>query len=166
VGKGSRFSVFLPTQASGPTAEVPTPAAATAATAAAAFPVLQARRPTILLVEDNVMNQETIQSYLTAQGCQVAVAKDGFVGLAEAARLRPAVVLMDVQMPGMDGLEATRRLKRAPETANLPVIALTALAMSGDREACLAAGADEYLTKPVNLKQLAVLIERFVSARP
>ena len=161
-GKGSRFSVFMPTTAVAGAA----PAAPAVAPAEAGFPLLRARRPTILLVEDNVLNQETILTYLTAQGCQVTVAKDGFAGLAEAARLRPAVVLMDVQMPGMDGLEATRRLKRAPETASLPVIALTALAMNGDREACLAAGANEYLTKPVNLKQLAALIERLVAARP
>jgi signal transduction histidine kinase/ActR/RegA family two-component response regulator len=162
LGKGSRFSVFLPTVAAGATAAVPAPVAATEEK----FSVLRSRRPTVLLVEDNALNRETIETYLTAQGCQVTVAHDGFVGLTEAARLRPAVVLMDVQMPGLDGLEATRRLKAAPETASLPVIALTALAMSGDREACLAAGANEYLTKPVNLKQLAALIERLVSARP
>lgn len=162
-GKGSRFSVFLPSVAPADAGAAPGVASPAAE---ASFPVLHARRPSVLLVEDNALNQETIQSYLAAQGCQVTVAKDGFEGLAEAARLRPAVVLMDVQMPGMDGLEATRRLKRTPETASLPVIALTALAMSGDRESCLAAGADEYLTKPVNLKQLAALIERLVSVRP
>ncbi len=113
-----------------------------------------------------MLNQETLLTYLSAQGCQVTVAKDGCTGLALAARLRPAVVLTGIHMPGMDGLETTRWLKRAPETASVPVIALTALAMSGDREAGLAAGANEYLTKPVNLKQLAALIEQLVAAHP
>ncbi len=162
-GKGSRFSIFLPAAAASGAASAPAPAAAPLIVS---FPILRDRHPIILLIEDNVLNQETIQTYLTAHGCQVTVAKDAFAGLAAAGRQRPAVVLMDVQMPGMDGIEATRQLKQAPETAAIPVIALTALAMSGDREACLAAGADEYMTKPVNLNQLAARIERFVSARP
>lgn len=161
-GKGSRFSVCLPARTaarpapSSPAVEAPAPAAA--------FPTLRERQPVILLVEDNAANRETIQGFLTAHGCIVTAAADGYAGLSEAARVRPAVVLMDVQMPGMDGLEATRRLKAAPETASIPVIALTALAMTGDRERCLAAGADDYLTKPVNLKQLAALLDRLLRA--
>ena len=160
-GKGSRFSVCLPARAAASPSPRPP---AVEAPAAAAFPTLRERQPVILLVEDNAANREMIQGYLTAQGCTVTVAPDGHAGLTEAARLRPAVVLMDVQMPGMDGLEATRRLKAAPETASIPVIALTALAMTGDRERCLAAGADDYLTKPVNLKQLAALLDRLLRA--
>ena len=167
-GKGSRFSVFLPTTAvaGAATAATAATAAPTVAPAEVSFPLLRARRPTVLLIEANVLNQETLLTYLSAQGCQVTVAKDGCTGLALAARLRPAVVLTGIHMPGMDGLETTRWLKRAPETASVPVISLTALAMSGDREACLPAGANEYLTKPVNLKQLAALIEQLVAAHP
>jgi CheY-like chemotaxis protein len=90
------------------------------------------------------------------------VAHDGHEALAVAAASQPDLILMDVQMPELDGLEAMRRLRVRPEFADTPIIALTALAMTGDRERCLEAGASEYLTKPVSLKALVATIERLL----
>ena len=110
------------------------------------------------------MNRETIVTYLTAKGFCVFTAENGEQAIQQAKSANPAVILMDIQMPGMDGLEATGILKSRPETARTPIIALTALAMSGDRERCLAAGADDYLAKPVNLRELAATITRHLEA--
>jgi CheY-like chemotaxis protein len=118
-----------------------------------------------LLAEDNELNLMTTVEYLEAMGHEVVVAHNGREALALAHETRPHVILMDIQMPEMDGLEATRRLRARPETAVTPVIALTALAMPGDRERCLAAGATAYLTKPVSLKGLAELIARLTQIR-
>jgi CheY-like chemotaxis protein len=115
--------------------------------------------PVVLLAEDSEANITTVYDYLGARGYQVIVARNGAEAIARAREARPAIVLMDVQMPGMDGLEATRRIRAVDDLADVPIIALTALAMPGDRERCLAAGADEYLSKPVSLRSLARLIE-------
>ncbi len=160
-GKGSRFSVFLPA------ASAPAPVPAAAVESVDTFSgssLLRELRPTVLVVEDNPMNQEAIQTYLTSHGCQVTIAKNGVDGLVEAERLRPDVILMDIQMPDLDGYEATRILRTRPATARTPIFALTALAMNGDRERCLAAGANEYLSKPVNLRNLADCIARYTKA--
>jgi CheY-like chemotaxis protein len=100
-----------------------------------------------------------MQDYLEAKGCCVVVAHDGHEAIAQVQQQRPDLILMDIQMPNMDGLEATRRLRSDVRTADIPVIALTALAMPGDRERCLEAGADAYLSKPVRLRELAELVE-------
>jgi CheY-like chemotaxis protein len=115
--------------------------------------------PLVLLVEDNEANINTISSYLKAKGYQILSAKDGQSGIALAKAHQPDVIMMDIQMPGMDGLEATRQLRLDPDLADTPIIALTALAMTGDREKCLAAGANEYLTKPVRLKELFQMLQ-------
>ncbi len=114
----------------------------------------------ILLAEDNEVNIRAVGDYLEDRGFQVSVARNGREAVERAAEVRPDVILMDIQMPEVDGLEATRRLRGDRATAAIPIIALTALAMPGDRERCLAAGADEYLTKPVRLKGLVDRIER------
>ena len=101
-----------------------------------------------------------IAEYLTYKGCRVKLAHDGVQALTLARQETPVVILMDLQMPGMDGLEAIRHLRLMPQCAHLPIIALTALAMSTDRERALAAGASEYMTKPVRLEQLAAAVER------
>ena len=113
----------------------------------------------VLLAEDNVANILTIGEYLESHGFQLVVAHDGLEAIEKAKETNPNVILMDVQMPALDGLEATRRLRKDPRFVTTPIIALTALAMSGDRERCLAAGADEHMSKPVSLKRLVKTIE-------
>lgn len=119
----------------------------------------------VLLVEDNPVNADMLTRRLTRAGCTVLTASDGEQGMVLAAREQPDVVLMDVSLPGIDGLEATRRLRAAPETAALKVIALTAHAMADDRAQCLAAGCDEYETKPVDLPRLMAKIQALLGAR-
>ncbi|HYD49292.1 MAG TPA: response regulator, partial [Terriglobales bacterium] len=124
-----------------------------------------AEAPLILLVDDNQVSIDTVSDYLESKGYRLAIARTGEEALARAEELSPALILMDVQMPGMDGLEATRRLRRHPSLASLPIVAMTALAMASDRQRCLAAGADEYLSKPVSLHSLVELIEKFLARR-
>ena len=120
-----------------------------------------AEQPWILLVEDNEESINAVQDYLVVKGYRVVVARDGAEAIQRAREERPDLILMDIQMPGMDGLEATRRLRAdaAQSVATVPIIALTALAMPGDRERCLAAGVNEYLSKPISLKGLVQAIE-------
>ena len=177
LGKGSRFTIALPYAPPEPMATQHL---------ASAFPLVEehalhlevagpemarvgrpsaAPRPAngrILLVEDNEINIIAIGTYLQDRGYHVVVARNGREALASVGAARPDVILMDIQMPEMEGLEATRQLRAHPTYAALPIIALTALAMPGDRERCLAAGANEYLTKPVSLKELVAIIQRMV----
>ena len=165
-GKGSRFAVILPTRIpeqehavlSGEACRVEyvTPQESAVTTAGGEQ---EREMPThVLLVDDNEMNILAIGEYLQDTGFMVTLARDGREALARAGEIRPDIVLMDVQMPGMDGLEATRRLRQMPGCHDLPIVALTALAMPGDRERCLEAGADDYLIKPVSLKHLVKTI--------
>jgi len=108
----------------------------------------------ILLAEDNMANVLTIGDYLESHDYQIVVAHNGLEAIEKAEENNPSIILMDVQMPAMDGLEAIRRLRATPRFATTPIIALTALAMPGDRERCLEAGANEYMSKPVSLKKL------------
>jgi CheY-like chemotaxis protein len=108
----------------------------------------------ILYVEDNDDNIFMLKSRLSRAGFTVVVATDGAEGVAMAASEKPDVILMDLGLPVLDGWEATRRIKAAPLTRHIPVIALTAHAMSGDREKALAAGCDDFDTKPVELRRL------------
>lgn len=119
-------------------------------------------RPVILLVEDTKEVTMMIVDYLQMAGYQVITAPDGITGIEQAKAKHPALILMDIQMPGMDGLEATRRLRADADFRTTPIIALTALAMRGDRERCLAAGATDYLAKPVSLKKLVQMIEDYL----
>jgi CheY-like chemotaxis protein len=113
----------------------------------------------LLLVEDNEMNRDMLSRRLARRGYEVAVALDGEQGVAMAKSEAPALILMDMSLPGMDGWEATRQIKAMPETRAIPVIALTAHAMAGDREKAIAAGCDEFDTKPVDLTRLLEKIE-------
>ncbi|NTU81686.1 MAG: response regulator [Chloroflexales bacterium] len=115
-------------------------------------PESPAPRPQVLVVDDNEANLQVLRDYLATAGYEVVAARNGAEAVALAEELRPAVILMDIQMPVLDGLEATRRIRAAG--LQTPIIALTALAMRGDRERCLAVGASEYLAKPVNLRAL------------
>jgi len=115
----------------------------------------------ILLVEDNEMNRDMLSRRLQRRGYEVVVAVDGQEGLALAQSDAPDLILMDMSLPILDGWEATRQLKATPETKSIPVIALTAHAMSGDREKALEAGCDDYETKPIDMPRLLAKIEAF-----
>ena len=125
----------------------------------------------ILLVEDNEANIETMTTYLQSRGYRIVVAENGLQAISmmedcgrDLARLQyPDIILMDIQMPGMDGFEATERIRQLPECAAIPIIALTALAMPEDRQKCLDAGVDRYMTKPVKLSQLVATIEALLT---
>src|SRR5438105_4023340 len=108
----------------------------------------------ILLVEDNEMNLDMLSRRLSRQGYEVVAAKDGAAGVDRAASERPHIILMDMSLPVLDGWEATRRLKADPATRDIPIIALTAHAMAEDREKAMAAGCDDYDTKPIDLPRL------------
>ena len=105
------------------------------------------------------MNRDMLTRRLQRRGYEVVVAVDGAQGLSMAQSEAPAIVLMDISLPVLDGWEATRRLKMAPETRSIPVIALTAHAMTGDRERCIEAGCDDFDTKPVEIARLVGKIE-------
>jgi CheY-like chemotaxis protein len=118
--------------------------------------------PKILLVEDNEMNRDMLSRRLRRRGFDVAVATDGEQGVAMASDESPDLILMDMSLPVIDGWEATRRIKAHEATAAIPIIALTAHAMAGDRESALQAGCDDYDTKPVELKRLLQKIRVFL----
>jgi two-component system cell cycle response regulator DivK len=115
--------------------------------------------PKILLVEDNEMNQDMLSRRLLRRGYEVVIASDGAEGVERALTERPDLVLMDMSLPVLDGWEASRRIKGASETSAIPIIALTAHAMAGDREKALDAGCDDYDTKPIELPRLLQKIE-------
>ena len=122
-------------------------------------------KPLILVAEDNEVNIATLNDFLQFKGYRVIVAQDGMKAV-QLAEQNPDLILMDIQMPRMDGLEATRRIRANYNTAYIPIIALTGLAMSGDRERCLAAGADDYLSKPFQLDELVAIMETQLAGRP
>ena len=116
----------------------------------------------ILIVEDNEMNRDMLSRRLARRGYEVAIAVDGEAGIAAATTERPDLILMDMSLPGMDGWEATRQLKAQEATRAIPVIGLSAHAMTGDRDKALAAGCDDYDTKPVELPRLIGKIEALI----
>jgi two-component system cell cycle response regulator DivK len=117
----------------------------------------------ILVVEDNEMNRDMLCRRLERKGYAVLVAADGIEGIDLAKSKRPDVIIMDLSLPHIDGWEACRRLKADPSTSEIPIIALTAHAMSTDREKALAAGCDDFDTKPVDFARLLEKIERVQS---
>jgi signal transduction histidine kinase/CheY-like chemotaxis protein len=156
---GSCFTIVLPIgQSSPPPITVPAPI-----TELNPIKVLHPEAPRILLAEDNAMNIEIMTDYLNAQGYEVIVAKNGIEAIALTQSHQPQLILMDIQMPQMDGLEATRQIRQNAQYQHIPIIALTALAMPGDADRCRAAGANDYLAKPVKLKQLATTVERHLA---
>ena len=116
----------------------------------------------ILLVEDNELNRDMLSRRLIRRGYEVVMAIDGEKALTSAAREQPNLILMDMSLPKIDGWEATRRLKADPSLCVIPVIALTAHAMAGDRERALEAGCDEFDTKPIEFERLLAKIERLL----
>jgi two-component system, cell cycle response regulator DivK len=122
--------------------------------------------PKILLVEDNEMNRDMLSRRLQRRGYEVVMAVDGQEGVALAQTEAPDLILMDMSLPVMDGWEATRQLKAASETTSIPVLALTAHAMSGDREKAIEAGCDDYDAKPIDLPRLLAKIEVLLRKQP
>lgn len=116
----------------------------------------------ILLVEDNEMNRDAISRLLERRGFSLLTAADGEEGVRLCGEARPDLVLMDLGLPGIDGFEATRRIKADPATRAIPVVALTARALTSDREAAFQAGCDDYDTKPVDLARLVDKIHRLL----
>ncbi len=115
----------------------------------------------ILVVEDDAMMQKMALKILRSRGFRCELAKDGRQAVALAAQLRPGLILMDLSLPEVNGWEATRQLKSDPALAHIPVVAITAHAMVGDRESALAAGCTECLTKPYELADLVAIAERY-----
>jgi CheY-like chemotaxis protein len=119
----------------------------------------------ILLIEDNEMNRDMLSRRLERRGYQVVMAEDGGTGVAMAKSENPDIILMDMSLPVLDGWEATRQIKAAPETKGIPVIALTAHAMAGDEEKALGAGCNDYETKPVDLPKLLAKIGALLQSK-
>jgi len=120
----------------------------------------------ILLVEDNEMNRDMLSRRLQRRGYEVVMATDGEQAITMAQAESPALILMDMSLPTLDGWEATRRLKAAEQTKTIPVIALTAHAMAGDREKSMEAGCDDYDTKPIEFPRLMEKIENLLNRKP
>lgn len=163
LGQGSRFTITLPWRrqvAEQTPSVVSEPAALTSPIAFGGT----AQAPLLLLVDDNELVRRGTSDYLVAQGYRVVVASNGDEALATIREMRPDLVLMDIQMPVMDGLEAIRRIRAEPAIAAIPVVTLTALVMPGDKERSLAAGANAYLAKPVKLQLLAGIVAAILSS--
>ncbi len=122
--------------------------------------------PRILIIEDNEMNRDMLSRRLQRRGYETRIAVDGAEGLAAVAREAPDVIIMDMGLPVVDGWEAARRLKASEETCRIPIIALTADAMLGDRDKAYAAGCDDFDTKPVDFARLLKKLETLLAARP
>jgi PAS domain S-box-containing protein len=152
-GKGSLFTIYLPWRKSNGETKL-TPKSGSPDSADLQFPT----DTTILIAEDNPTIQSLLREYLEKHGLQVLLASDGESALKLAQEYRPDLMLMDVQLPIMDGLETVHRMRQDPALSKVTVIALTALAMPGDRERCLEAGMDDYISKPVGMRELLQLI--------
>lgn len=166
-GHGSRFTVVLPWVRRDPDATSP---GGRRLSLPEVPPLSRGEAPAagtrVLLVEDNDTQRSLFEEALRARGFVVEAARNGAEALGKAEAFDPDLVVMDVQMPGMDGLEATRRLRETPALQGTPVLALTALVMPGDRERCREAGVDEYLAKPVSLESLVQSVGRLARRRP
>ncbi|MBX0328128.1 PAS domain-containing protein [Oscillochloris sp. ZM17-4] len=163
LGHGCRFTVNMPWSEGDNAAPQATHAAAAAAAAAAAVPDVWAQPPKVVLVDDHEPTLTFYRGLLTARGCQVAVGRTGGEAVSLVREAHPDVAVLDIQMPGMDGLEAIRHIRADPALVTVPIIALTALTMPGDRERCLAAGANAYLAKPVSMRALIAAIGAVLS---
>jgi two-component system cell cycle response regulator DivK len=116
----------------------------------------------VLYVEDNFQNKRLVKKILNAKGYEVLEADNGLTGVEMTIAERPDMVLMDINIPGIDGMEATARLKSNPAVKHIPIVALTANAMRGDRERIMAAGCDEYMQKPINNVKLVETVQKFI----
>lgn len=121
--------------------------------------------PTILVIEDNPMNLELVRELLTSAGMEVIEARNGQEGLRAAAQEHPALILLDIRLPGMDGYAVLKRLKADAATAAIPVVALTAQAMVGDKEQALTAGFDHYIPKPIDTRALPAQVRELLDRK-
>jgi len=163
VGHGSRFTISLPWNI--PPAQTETegqPEPATVVTP----PLETDERPLILVAEDNPMNLKVFCHMLNMAGYTTIMAEDGVTTVETTRQHRPALVLMDIQMPGINGLEATRRIRADADVGDTPIIAVTALTMPGDRERSFEAGVNEYLSKPIDMQQLLTMIGDILNRSP
>jgi signal transduction histidine kinase/CheY-like chemotaxis protein len=160
-GNGSRFIISLPAVPEGLSAE----ALPQTEDDKPSLPVRLVSKGRVLVAEDNMANRETLSSFLWHAGYEVTIALDGQQAVDQALETRPDLIIMDIQMPVLDGLEAIRRIRQDEGMAAVPIIALTALVMPGDKERCLAAGADLYLSKPVGLRKLMDIVGDMLAAR-
>jgi CheY-like chemotaxis protein len=157
-GQGSCFTLHLPC----PTVTLPPPSQKAPAPVLPATPSLPLKR-SILVAEDNSANRNLLVDLLRSLDYTVTTAEDGQGVIMAALAHPPDLILMDVQMPGMDGLEAMRYLRTQANLSQVPIIALTALVMPGDRERCLQAGATDYLAKPLQIEELTAMLRRLLS---
>jgi PAS domain S-box-containing protein len=163
VNQGSCFTVSLPCKnfaanpAVYPTSTTQSPTFTTMNPSSSQ--TLQSDSPLVLLAEDNKMNIEMFSDYLDHHGYQLIIAENGVEAVEMARQQKPHLILMDIQMPKMDGLEAIRQIRQETPLINTPIVALTALAMPGDAQKCLEAGANDYLSKPVKLKELVTVMQ-------
>ncbi|OLS63346.1 response regulator [Pseudomonas putida] len=156
VGKGSVFTLEMPLTLRQRAFQPALPDSAVAAS--------EAKGQSVLLVEDNPVNQAVVQAMLRSLGFEVAIAADGAQAISLVARQRFAAVLMDCRLPIVDGYEATRRIRQLPQARDLPIIALTANALQGDRERCLEAGMNDYMAKPFKRNDLEQILRRWLPA--
>ena len=161
IGEGSCFTVSLPYDESTPCTQQKTEDCSQTRSFIELISPEQ-KLPLVLLAEDNEANIMTISSYLKAKGYEIIIARNGVEAIEKSKRERPDLVLMDIQMPEIDGLQAIKEIRQQQELENIPIIALTALVMQGDREKCLESGASEYMTKPVKLSQLTMKIHQLL----
>lgn len=118
--------------------------------------------PCVLVVEDNPVNLELIEALLETEGCRILAAMTADEGIRLARRDQPALILMDLHLPGRTGYDAVREIKADPATADIPVVAVTAQAMAGDRERALEAGCDDYCTKPLATERFRTILRRYI----
>ena len=160
-GKGSRFTITLPWEPI--VAQDSITRLRTTGSLRLMDNVLGTKKK-ILLIDDTVEVLMVIVDYLEMAGYEVTTASDGMKGIEQARLTKPDLILMDVQMPGLDGVEATKKLRADPTFKHVPIIALTALAMPNDRERCIAAGMNEYMSKPIKLRALVNIIQKCLSS--
>jgi len=169
VGRGSCFTIDLPCSLDTPPSSSPREISQTdfsdrrSVLHAASCPIQEKPSPLILLAEDNEINISTTASYLRAKGYRLLFAKNGQEAITISQSEKPDLILMDIKMPVVDGLEAMKQIRLDPNSVYIPIIALTALAMPGDRERCLAAGANEFITKPVKMRLLVDSIRQLLT---
>lgn len=161
VGKGSRFTVTIPWEPGGQTASV--------TYSSSAIPTMpqagKKREGKVMVFEDTDSISQLLNDYITYLGYKPVIARNGLEGLMIAKHERPDIIFMDIMMPGMDGLEATRQLRNDEALKNVPIIALTALAMPGDREQCIAAGMNDYISKPIRMNEISEMITKYLVSK-